>query len=616
MNGDRRDIDEVRARIDIVSLIEPYVTLKRAGRVFKGLCPFHQEKTPSFTVDPALGRWHCFGSCSEGGDIFKFVQKMESLSFPEALERLALRAGVTLARQQAREARTPGAAAPALSEAGERDLLYRINALALGYYRDRLKRAPQAQEYIRGRDLAYSVQEGFLIGFAPDEWEGLATFLAQKGVAMADAERAGLVSQSERGGWFDKLRGRLIFPILDVQERPIAFGGRLIGDAKPGQPKYWNSPETPVFSKSRTLYGLWRARKAIAATGQAVVVEGYTDVLACHQAGFENVVATLGTSLTEEHVRILARLAPVVLLAFDADSAGLKAAGRAAEIFEAQEVDVRVLDLPEGDDPDSLLRAGKRQAFAQALENALPLTEYRIKRLVRRGPAESERDKVALFKKALPILASVPSMVEREQYVRLLAPYHPHYAAGAAYAEEHIRQDVASYGRSGQSGAASGAANWTAARRSQPAVPRPRGATEQAERHLLRALVEGNPELAGRVLAGLCPDEFLTAEGRALAAALYAAYDGSYGTEDAPDARALIAAIADESLRERLTMLLMETEAEPLTQALLDGEMAQLKRRAKEGHLRALKAQMDAGAASEEMMRRYASLYGELKGTR
>ena len=232
-------------------------------------------------------------------------------------------------------------------------------------------------------------------------------------------KKRGLVTIGERGT-FDKLRGRLIFPIFDVQERPIAFGGRLIAEARPGQPKYWNSPETPVFSKSRTLYGLWRARKAIAAREQAIVVEGYTDVIACHQAGFENVIATLGTSLTEEHVQTLARLASVVLLAFDADSAGLKAASRAAQIFEAQEVEVRVLDLPEGEDPDSLLRSGKRLVFENAIENALPLTEYRIKRLIRKGPAETDRDRVALFRKALPILAAVPSMLEREQYVKML----------------------------------------------------------------------------------------------------------------------------------------------------------------------------------------------------
>ena len=291
---------------------------------------------------------------------------------------------------------TAGRDAAVPSEAGQKDRLRFINGLALRFYRDVLARSPVARDYLQERGLAHAAQESFQLGFAADDWDGLCRFLTRNGVSLADAEKAGLVTVGERGA-FDKLRGRLVFPILDVHERPIAFGGRLIGEARPNQPKYWNSPETPLFSKGREMYGLWRARKAIAAREQAVVVEGYTDVIACHQAGFENVVATLGTSLTEEHVQTLARLASVVLLAFDADSAGLKAAGRAAQIFEAQEVDVRVLDLPEGEDPDSLLKAGKRRVFEQAMETALPLTEYRIKRLIRKGPAETERDRVALY---------------------------------------------------------------------------------------------------------------------------------------------------------------------------------------------------------------------------
>ena len=302
--ADRSDIDEVRARIDLVSVVERYVTLKRTGNKLKGLCPFHQEKTPSFTVSPDIGRWHCFGSCAEGGDVFKFVQKIENLSFPEALERLALQANVTLTSRRPGADSSMGSDTPR-TEAGEKDRIYKINALALRFYRDVLARSSVARDYLQERGLAYAASEAFSLGFAADEWDGLCRYLTGKGVALADAEKAGLVTIGERGT-FDKLRGRLIFPIFDVQERPIAFGGRLIAEARPGQPKYWNSPETPVFSKSRTLYGLWRARKAIAAREQAVVVEGYTDVIACHQAGFENVVATLGTSLTEEHVQTLA----------------------------------------------------------------------------------------------------------------------------------------------------------------------------------------------------------------------------------------------------------------------------------------------------------------------
>ena len=612
--ADRSDIDEVRTRIDLVSVIERYVTLKRTGGKLKGLCPFHQEKTPSFTVSPDIGRWHCFGSCAEGGDVFKFVQKIENLSFPEALERLALQANVTLTRRNPRGDGAAGDGGTVRSEAGEKDRIYKINALALRFYREVLGRSAVARNYLQERGLVHDAQENFALGFAADEWDGLCRFLTQKGVALADAEKAGLVTIGERGT-FDKLRGRLIFPIFDVQERPIAFGGRLIAEARPGQPKYWNSPETPVFSKSRTLYGLWRARKAIAAREQAIVVEGYTDVIACHQAGFENVVATLGTSLTEEHVQTLARLASVVLLAFDADSAGLKAAGRAAQIFEAQEVEVRVLDLPEGEDPDSLLRSGRRLVFEDAIQNALPLTEYRIKRLIRKGPAETDRDRVALFRKALPILAAVPSVLEREQYVKMLAPFHPHYGAGAAFAEEHIRQDVAGH-LAGQASTQSGGQNAYGSQARRPApLPQPPsggGATEQAERHLLRAMVSDDPALAGPALELVTPEDFLSGKARTLAEFLR----GQWRQGQSLEPKSVLAALGQDDPRaDTLADLLMNSGDEPLLPEALAGEIEHLKDRAKAQTLATLKQRIADGTADTEMLRQFARLQSELRGT-
>lgn len=617
--SDRRDIDDIRARVGIVSIVEPYVTLKRAGRSFKGLCPFHQEKTPSFTVNPDLGTWYCFGSCGEGGDIFKFVQKIENLSFPEALERLALRTGVTLTREQSRgpgqssRVGTGYAAAIERPEAGEKDRLYTINTLALRYYRDMLKRAPVAQEYLLGRQIAHAASEDFQIGFAPDAWNGLSGHLEQKGVSLADAERAGLVTKGERG-YFDKLRGRLVFPILDVHERPVAFGGRLIqGEVRAGVPKYWNSPETPVFSKSSTLYGLWRARKAIASQGRSVVVEGYTDVVACHQAGFDNVVATLGTSLTEEHVKVLARLAPTVLLAFDADSAGLKAAFRAAAIFEAQEVEVRVLDLPEGDDPDSLLRGSKRRVFEQALEDAMPLTEYRLRRLLRRPASElSDRDRVALFEKTLPILASVKTPALRAHYMKLALPYHPQYGVRGISAQDYIQRDVEAY----LSGRTMTQTDRPAPVRSRPAVPPTTpllgSATEQAERHLLRALLSEDRSLADLVRADLHPDDFDTMPARAAAALMYAQMD----SDEALDPAALLSSIADEAARAFLTATAMAQDDQPLSAQTIGDEIRRLKMRTKQRRLAALTIQINSGTADAQVHQQFAHLQSELKGTR
>ena len=605
--ADRSDIDEVRRRTDLVSVVEKYVTLKRAGKGLAGLCPFHKEKTPSFHVNPELGLWKCFGQCSEGGDVFKFVQKIENLSFPETLERLALRAGVTLTPRGGQHPSQPDR--PAGGSGDERAQLYRINALALRFYREMLMKSPAAQEYLRGRGIDHAAAEAFALGFAPDSWDLLATHLTRQGVASADAERAGLVSRNDRGGYFDKLRGRLIFPIFDVQDRPIAFGGRLLGEAGPGSPKYWNSPETPVFSKSRTLYGLGRARKSIADVGRAVVVEGYTDVVAAHQAGFENVVATLGTSLTEEHVKTLARLAPVVLLAFDADSAGLRAAFRAAEIFEAQDVEVRVLDLPEGEDPDSLLRAGRRLVFERAMDEAMPLVQYRLESLIRKGDTQTEPGRLALFKKALPVLASVPSVIEREQYVKRLAPFHPQYSAGAVYAEEHIRQDVASY-QSGRMGHASAVP--VPAYVPAPMQAPPRVAAEQAERQLLRALVAGDPALSETVLNRLTPEEFWTEQGRALAARLF----GAFAADFEPDMRAVLADLESEdaALANALTDLLMDEGDVPLSPLMLEGDIAHLETRAKQRQLKVFKEQIAQGQVDSVLLTQYRNLQKELKG--
>lgn len=607
--ADRTDIDEVRQRTDLVSVVEKYVTLRRSGRGLVGLCPFHQEKTPSFHVNPELGLWKCFGQCSEGGDVFKFVQKIDNLSFPEALERLALQAGVTLT-PYGRERQDTAASESGRPSGDERERLYRVNTLALRYFQEMLARTPPARHYLEQRGIAHEAITAFSLGFAPDVWEGLTGFLSRNGAVLADAERAGLVTQNDRGGYFDRMRGRLVFPIFDVQERPVGFGGRLLGEAGPGNPKYWNSPETPVFVKSRTLYGLGRARKAIATQNRAVVVEGYTDVVAAHQAGFENVVATLGTSLTEDHVKALARLAPTVLLAFDADSAGLKAAYRAAAIFEAQDVEVRVLDLPEGEDPDSLLRAGRRRDFQRALETAMPLTEYRLEQLIRSREIGTEQGPLALFKKVLPILAAVPSVIEREQYVKRLAPFHPQFAAGAAYAEEQIRQDVVGY----QSGRGGTFAPQAASPR--PALPQrpPRAAALRAERLLLQVLVGDDPARVEHVLLGMSPEEFWTPTGCALAARLFEAY----ATDFEPQMRQVLADLEQENtvLANALTDLLMEQEEAPLTLESIHDAISYLKQSKETAAIAALREKINSGAANAAEIQEYRRRHQEKRMSR
>lgn len=429
--------EEIRRRIDIVELISAYTPLKKNGTRYKGLCPFHQEKTPSFTVDPVLGRWHCFGGCSEGGDIFKFLMKADGLTFPEAVEKLATRAGVTLVRRgMDREA--------SARLSNEKDRLYNANAIAARFFAECLRRDSGPRDYCNRRKLTHETIEAFQVGWAPDDWSQLASYLQRNGIRADDAEKAGLIRPNSRGdGFTDKFRARLMFPIVDAQERIVAFGGRLIENIE-GAPKYLNSPETPVFSKSSILYALNRARKAIQADDRVLVVEGYMDAVACHQAGIENVVATLGTSLTERHVEVLRRYTKTVILCFDADSAGERAALRAADLFRSAgpEFTLKVLVLPAGDDPDSMLSRGDAPAFRRSLDSALTVPEFQLQAMQARFDLKEESGRIEYLRAAIPILAPIPSSLERDRLIRKLAPNHPSYASGGSRAEESIREEI------------------------------------------------------------------------------------------------------------------------------------------------------------------------------
>jgi DNA primase len=294
--------------------------------------------------------------------------------------------------------------------------------------------------------------EQFGIGYAPDDWSGLSEYLASQRVHLEDAEKAGLVFASRRGdgSYTDKFRGRLMFPILDIQERIVGFGGRLLVPAE-NAPKYLNSPETPVFSKSKILYGLNRAKKAVEKADQILVVEGYMDVIACHQAGILNVVATLGTSLTDEHVRLIRRYTRNVVLSFDSDEAGVRAALRAAELFASnvgagtagESGTLRILSLPPGDDPDSLLGKGEAAAFRKAVDAALSVPEFRLRTLLARYDMRTEEGKMAFLREALVVVANVPSVLEQDLLLRRLASYHPAFAAGGSRAEESLRAEMA-----------------------------------------------------------------------------------------------------------------------------------------------------------------------------
>lgn len=424
----RYPVDEIREKCDLVEVVSQYVALRKRGRTLEGLCPFHTEKTPSFHVNPERQIWKCFG-CGEGGDVFSFVQKIDNISFAEAAEILAAKVGIKIERTE-----------QAARQISEKERILRANNIACAYFRSMLPKSAKAQAYLEKRGLNAAIVEKYKIGYAPQEWDSLLSHLITQRVSQADALKAGLIIARENStGFYDRFRDRLMFPILDTSERVIAFGGRVMGE---GEPKYLNSPETPLFYKNKTLYALNFARRAIPARDQLLVVEGYMDAIAAQAAGFENTVATMGTALTEEHVNIISRFTKNVILSFDADSAGLNAALRSSPIFERAGFNVRILNMPKGEDPDSVLRGGDASRFATMLERALPVPDFRIKIVLNKYDMTSEEGKATALKEIVSILAELDSVVDTERLIRHLARFHPNFSSGTTLAEDHLRAEV------------------------------------------------------------------------------------------------------------------------------------------------------------------------------
>lgn len=404
-------VEEVRARVNLVELISGHTNLKQAGRTFKGLCPFHKERSPSFTVDPAKGFYHCFG-CGAGGDAFKFVMEIHGLAFPEALEMLARRVGVEIPDRRGSGPR----------DRSHRRVLLEVTRAAALFFRKALKEdagAERARSYVEGRGFSLSEALAFGLGYAPNDWESLARHLSREGADLDAARATGLIGERTRGGGhYDRFRDRLMFTILDAEGAPIGFGARALGDVD--GPKYINSSDSEIFHKGRGLYGLSWALKSIREQGRAVVVEGYFDVLSLHQHGFSQAVATLGTALTPDHAYQLKRYASEVILLFDGDEAGRKAAWRALPHFLAADVRPRAAFLPSGEDPDTLVQKGGTEALTTLLDSAPPLLEHVIVSKAR-GAGADPRARGQAMRDVAPLLAALPDPIERDASIELAA---------------------------------------------------------------------------------------------------------------------------------------------------------------------------------------------------
>lgn len=425
-------IDEIKSRIDIVDLVsEAGVKLRHAGKNYTGFCPFHDnKKTPAFVVWPDSGTWRCFGQCNEGGDIFKFVMKRENLDFKEALDKLAARAGVEI----------PTFTKESPKQKEEYQHLRSLLEDAVIFYRRHLLANPEILNYLRSkRGLTDASIETFGLGYAPRSWDAALTYFTQHGYKERDLLDVGLISQRESGGYYDRFRNRIMIPIRDATRRMTGFGARIVDPDD--VPKFLNSPETVLFSKGRLLYGLDRAHKAIRTTDQAVIVEGYLDVIALHQAGYENVVSPMGTALTEDQMRLLKKFTRRIILALDPDVAGQKAILRGLDVaraamdrageldFDARgllhnearlQADLRVVVLPDDLDPDEIV-ARNRDEWANLIENAKPIVTHVMDTLAAGQNLNDPKVKNQIAAQVLPLIEDLPNPLERDTYRQQLA---------------------------------------------------------------------------------------------------------------------------------------------------------------------------------------------------
>ena len=401
-------IERVKSAVDIVEVIGRRVELRQSGKNYVGLCPFHHEKTPSFSVNPERQFYHCFG-CQTGGNVINFLMETEHLSFPEAVVRLAEEKGIPV---------------PAVSRAEQekealRDQLRAANELAARYYYRNL-RSPAGEgawAYLQGRGIDETLARDFYLGYASDAWDGLVRFLEHEGFDLEVAKRAGLVSEGKRG-YMDRFRGRLMFPICDHLGRFIGFGGR---STREGQPKYLNTGQTEVFNKSYVLYGLNWSKDEIKAQDQVIIVEGYTDLIALFAVGQKNVVASLGTAFTAAHGKLLQRFCSTAIIAFDGDSAGQRATLRGMEVLHEADLQVRVAVLEAGQDPDSFARTYGSTKVKEWLNSAQPFREYQIDRIISQHDVETREGKLRASTELVTVLAELSSSIERDEYTRYAA---------------------------------------------------------------------------------------------------------------------------------------------------------------------------------------------------
>lgn len=531
-------INEVRQRASIVEVVSDFVSLKKAGKNYMGLCPFHSERTPSFTVNEEKGIFHCFG-CGAGGNIFSFLMRASQLTFPEAVKNLAKRYSIPLPARELTD-----------EEKRRRSLrakLFEVNELAAEYYHRvllSLKEGEEGRKYLAQRGISEETAREHRLGFAPASWDSLVLFLQKNEALLNLAETVGLIlprkeggGSSGRPGYFDRFRRRVMFPILHEGGRILGFGGRILVEAngENGQPapKYMNSPESPIYSKGQSLYGLNAAKGFIREKGVALIVEGYMDLLSLYQAGFRNIVASLGTALTSAQLHLLGRYAREALLVFDADESGQKATQRSLDLFLQEGIAARVVSLPVGFDPDSFIRKEKGARFAQLLADALPLVEYLFQQALRQHETQSVEGKVRIVRELMPALNRLSDPLERDLYIERIA-------LRLGLKESQIRDQIRGRGSSPAE-----------TKNASPAAHR-----GPAHERILLQLMVLNPSAIRRVKEVVGREDFSDPRHQKLARRLMDLREG----EETFDVQGFLSGTDEEDLRDLVSELLLEEE--------------------------------------------------------
>jgi len=547
-------IEEIKDRADIIDIISEYVPLTAAGKNFKGLCPFHEEKTPSFMVSRERQTFKCFG-CNEAGDIFTFLMKHEKMTYPEAIGFVAAKYGVTIP-----ESGKDGGVATLV-----KDKLHELNKFAVDYYHKTLTSTAAgkvALTYLKERDIRDNIVQSFKLGFALPSWDAFLKAAEKKGFSIKTLQQGGFILQGKNtGNYYDRFRGRVMFPIFDPRGEPIGFGGRTMGlsenPAAKSDIKYMNSPETPIYNKSRSLYNLNLANQAIRKEGFAILTEGYMDTISCFQAGIQNVVASLGTSLSDGHVSLLKRYTDEVVIAYDSDSAGTAAASRGLNLLIRGGLRVRILALSDDKDPDDFLRQNDADTFRELVSKASDLLDYKLDKVQEKFDINSADGKKRMVEDLVETLANLDNQIEKSEYVRKCAQR-------LNVEEDYIWQQLDQMG-----------AGKRVRRSTQPTLKPDRklSACETIERRLLECLIQ-NPQYIARTHLHLTKEDFSNPGHVELAELLWR---DNYQEEGGLDLGKLINECTTKESRDIISGLILRKNSPPDGEAVLNGCIKKLR---------------------------------------